>query len=484
MLPLSWLRRWHTGLVCLGLLALLLPSGACALTPEARARHVAIYDPVNQRMLVWGGDNGSQGFYRDLWSLSLAPGVTPTWSKLGSIAGPPEQFRGAAAVYDSRRKCIYLYGGGNLSNTPSDRLVRLDLTKSPPVWDAPILAGEWPPALMYHSMAYDSIGDRVYLFGGLNGTTRNGDTYELVPFPGVMESFRLSIPPGPEPRYGHVSFFDSVHRRMFVMGGVGNPYETTITPTWALSVASDPPSWASVGSFGGPPNLRFASAMYNPLWERTRLIGGAFIYPWSSYANFQTDPWLYWILYGGEWPSGWSSDRINGTGPGNDVLQLTTVYDQNVNRLIRFGGATIPSGGLYTDTPTTVFNTTWQLTQPQWAPDDAWTQIATGLSANKKSAQNPGVDSQTDVRGSLLVSGGLGRTPVYFRLRAGSQPIAMRVVLVDVRGRMVRTLDARGGLEVVWDLSDRSGREAPAGVYFYRATIGGQSSSGRVVLTK
>jgi hypothetical protein len=68
--------------------------------PAARVQHAAIYDPVRNRMLVFGGLAGSS-LKNEVWELSLAG--TPTW-KLLSVAGtPPSARRGASAIYDPVR---------------------------------------------------------------------------------------------------------------------------------------------------------------------------------------------------------------------------------------------------------------------------------------------------------------------------------------------------------------------------------------------
>ena len=46
--------------------------------PDARRDHTAIYDPVADRMLIFGGDTGVQK--NDVWQLSLGP--APTWTQL------------------------------------------------------------------------------------------------------------------------------------------------------------------------------------------------------------------------------------------------------------------------------------------------------------------------------------------------------------------------------------------------------------------
>jgi hypothetical protein len=79
--------------------------------PEPRARHVSVYDPVRQRMIVWGGDDGFRLFSSDVWAMSLQPNSVPSWSKLNvTVPGNITAFgtRGAAAAFDTRLGVMYV----------------------------------------------------------------------------------------------------------------------------------------------------------------------------------------------------------------------------------------------------------------------------------------------------------------------------------------------------------------------------------------
>jgi len=73
-----------------------------------------------------------------------------------------------------------------------------------------------------------------------------------------------------------------------------------------------------------------------------------------------------------------------------------------------------------------------------------------------------------------------GRTRILFSAPAGPA----QVTLYDARGRVVRQWSeahAGGPGSVTWDARDGSGRPVRAGVYFYRLSVAGGTSSGRVV---
>lgn len=76
-------------------------------------------------------------------------------------------------------------------------------------------------------------------------------------------------------------------------------------------------------------------------------------------------------------------------------------------------------------------------------------------------------------------------TTLFYNLPAGAP---VRVVLYDVRGRLVRTLldaeQAAGDHALPWDGRDASGRTVSGGVYFYAIQAGAESARGRLVMMK
>mgnify|MGYP000709424865 CR=1 FL=1 len=64
----------------------------------------------------------------------------------------------------------------------------------------------------------------------------------------------------------------------------------------------------------------------------------------------------------------------------------------------------------------------------------------------------------------------------------------MRVAVHDLRGRLVRVLVEgvvpQGRHEAVWQGRDRSGRQAAAGVYFYRLESPAFNQTRRMLLVK
>ena len=89
--------------------------------PSERFFHSASYDPIRDRMVVFGGHDGSGSLRNDLWALSLAG--APTWSSLSPSAPLPRARRAHTSIYDPVRDQLVVYGGygGAIEVGPRER---------------------------------------------------------------------------------------------------------------------------------------------------------------------------------------------------------------------------------------------------------------------------------------------------------------------------------------------------------------------------
>src|SRR6185503_16894411 len=69
-----------------------------------------VYDPILDRMVVFGGtlDRSAEGSFNQTWALPLSG--APQWQEL-SLASAPNSRWGSAAVFDSERKRMVVVGG-------------------------------------------------------------------------------------------------------------------------------------------------------------------------------------------------------------------------------------------------------------------------------------------------------------------------------------------------------------------------------------
>src|SRR5262245_43201775 len=77
------------------------------LRPPWRQSHTLTYDPVGQRMILFGGSHNGQTFRGETWSLEL--GATPVWDPSPDLGPRPRDRH--TAVYDSARQRLLIYGG-------------------------------------------------------------------------------------------------------------------------------------------------------------------------------------------------------------------------------------------------------------------------------------------------------------------------------------------------------------------------------------
>lgn len=141
------------------------PIAPLGTPPSARGNHAAVYDPVRDRMLVIGGSDGT--YLHDVWQLSFAG--TPQWTPLAPAGTPPSARVGHAAVYDPIRDRVVLFGGDDL--TYRDDAWALSLSGTP-AWTALAPDGARPPGRRFHAAFYDPWCDGLWMHGGWNGDYR------------------------------------------------------------------------------------------------------------------------------------------------------------------------------------------------------------------------------------------------------------------------------------------------------------------------
>ena len=81
--------------------------------PLGRFGHTAIYDPIHNRMLVFGGVDGYNDYRNDVWELSL-DGL-PSWRQLSPSGMVPVARLGHSAIYDPTGQRMLIFGGTSSS---------------------------------------------------------------------------------------------------------------------------------------------------------------------------------------------------------------------------------------------------------------------------------------------------------------------------------------------------------------------------------
>ena len=411
---------------------------AAAIHPIARGSHSAIYDPVRDRMVIFGGDDNSRIHYNDVWALSLA-GI-PAWTQLTPTGTPPSPRSAHSAIYDPVRDRMVIFGGRD-GTANYNEVWALSLAGTP-AWTQLTPTGTLPVGRSAHSAIYDPVRDRMVVFGGYKDYAYLNEVWALS-LAGAPAWTQLA-PTGTPPvtRYGHSAIYDPVRDRMVVFGGYvmgGQEYNDV----WAMSLA-DTPAWTQLTPTGTPPSGRCdQSAIYDPVRDRMVVFGGV--------NDFHNDVWSL-SLAG---TPAWTQLAPTGTLPGARCSH-GAVYDPLRDRMVVFAGV-----GEYF-----------------YPVDDAWTMSLAGTPAwtllTPVTVRNDHSAIYDPVRDRILVFGGvppysssylndvwalsLAGTPAWTQLTPTGTPPTGRsacyAIYDPVRDRMVFFAGNGASVDVnVWALS-------------------------------
>lgn len=284
------------------------PSGS----PPARFRHSMAYDLSRQRVVMFGGSTGSANL-SDVWEWNDV-----SWTKITPATTSPSARFGHAMTYDQQKQRVLLVGGdqGTLisstlredvwewsgsdwvdvtptASTPkpgiraNSQLVYLSQGRS-------LLVGgtgtfgltfdtwEWngvswtrrthlfsPSQRAFHAMAYDSVRDRVVVFGGLTPPLC-GDHNDTLEWDGL--TWTPIVPhnaSAPSKRQSHAMAYDSIRGRLVLFGGTTSTGRKADTWEW------DGVRWSDVSPASSSPSPRNLHAMaYDALRNNVVLFGG------------------------------------------------------------------------------------------------------------------------------------------------------------------------------------------------------------------
>ena len=227
-----------------------LVSGWHEVAPPRRSWHVAVFDSRRNRLLLCGG-----AFHGTLWSYEL---VTRTWSEI-PLTAPGPDLVGACGIYDPIRDRVVVFGGRNSYGDPSADTWVLDL-RGAPQWTKLSATGLTPREEA--SAAYDPVGDRMIVFGGIRFVHPFSDLSTLdLSRPTKWKVFAASPQSSPGPRELSALIVDSRRNRLAVIGGYtlveisDHVHESHRVPdSWELDLsrlaASAPLAWDSLPGSG------------------------------------------------------------------------------------------------------------------------------------------------------------------------------------------------------------------------------------------
>lgn len=259
------------------------PSGN---SPSPRDSHNAVYDPTTDSMTIFGGKNLLTCF-GDTWTLRGATGANPAWTQVASAGQTPAARFGATAVYDPVSNKMIVFGGRSCGGgAPIFKdvwiLSHANGTGGTPTWTQTTPASS-PDQLIrsFHSAVFDPQTNRMIVFGGsdAHGNSLN-DVWVLANANGQNGPSTWSqLTPGgtlPAAREAHTAVYDPKLDRMTILGGSATA--ALFNDAWVLYNANGlgaTPVWVKLSFTGPMPEARgAATAVYDSNSGIATLFGG------------------------------------------------------------------------------------------------------------------------------------------------------------------------------------------------------------------
>lgn len=232
--------------------------------PPARASQAMAYDPVANKLIVFGGYDGKT-YYGDTWAYDLAGNA---WTELKPAGLAPAARQGHSLVYDPQSKKMILFGGYDGAKQYGDTWA-YDPAKNS--WKDLKPKGDQPAARDSQAMAYDPDDKVMILFGGWSTTTQFADTWVYDP---DKNSWTDLKPTGDSPaaRALPQMTYDPGVKRLVLFGG--GTSSATFDDCWMFDYADR--AWVPAAATGGPPSARAGHALvYNSAAHVILLFGGS-----------------------------------------------------------------------------------------------------------------------------------------------------------------------------------------------------------------
>ena len=184
-----------------------------------RYGHSAIYDSVYQRMIIFGGyDAGGPG--ADAWAFSLPASGSGTWTKLAPAGTPPAARYQHSAIFDSANQRMIVFGGQDGTSPIVDGAWALSLPGSGDgAWTQLSPSGGPPDARESHSAIYDGVNHRMIIFGGEDASWNVREDVRALSLTAGGGGAWTQLTPASTPRLNHSAIYDGANHRMIIFGG-------------------------------------------------------------------------------------------------------------------------------------------------------------------------------------------------------------------------------------------------------------------------
>jgi len=268
--PYHWLEVYPTG-----------------TAPAARYGHVAAYDGVSNRMMMFGGGSSATSCFNDSWLLDDANSAdgTPAWVELIASGTLPPARLNFTAQYDSNSNSLIIFGGSNCASGYLNDVWVLSNANGEvgtPAWTELTPSGVAPSARENASSIFDSTNNVLTIYAGDAGASGLSDVWTLTNANGSGGTpvWTHITPTGtaPSARTGQSSVYDSTNNRMIMYGGINSITGTTfLNDTWILTFANNiggTPAWISEKVSGTAPQRRYHIAFFSSADDDLIIMGG------------------------------------------------------------------------------------------------------------------------------------------------------------------------------------------------------------------
>lgn len=284
-----------------------------------------------------------------------------TWSQ----DGPAARYH-TSGIYDVSTDRLVVFGGEQTAGVPlgdvwaSPKIVAAGqmVAKAPYVWTQLFPTGTAPAARFGQSAVYDSVSNRMIVFGGATSTTAClNDVWLLdnansaIGTPDWIPITPSGTPPAARQNFNAV--YDPTSNSMIVFGG-SNCAGKYFSDVWVLSNANGEvgtPTWTQLSPAGvGPSNRESSSAIYDSINNVLTVYAG------DAGSGGMSDVWTLSNANGQGGTPTWTMLTPTGTAP-SARTGMSSVYDSTNNLMIMYGG-------INTLTSTRFLGDTWVLTFP------------------------------------------------------------------------------------------------------------------------
>ncbi len=303
-------------------LELLTPAGP---TPRGRGYHSAVW--TGDTMLLFGGVGGRFDLYEDLWSYDPR---SNTWTEI-EVDGPRPTGRFyQSAAWDPIDERLYIFGGFDIATGLLEDFWSYDPAEN--TWTQLLPNDRWPPSRLSASMTWISAGEQLLLYGGGCGGCYRDDLWAYQP---ATDTWQLLATPQDRPRArgGQGAVWDEARQQLLVFAGgeslndlwsyrpAANSW-ARLTPTVTMlpALAGAQSVWdksrGQMLTFGGDPGTADPGPpdvvrIYRPAsntWEEIMTTGGPRVR--SGHTVVWDDETAQAFLFGGRRDDGTASDEL------------------------------------------------------------------------------------------------------------------------------------------------------------------------------